>query len=514
MPDQSQSTSSTSPHTLETFRPLLKRLILSLPIPSINETRSLPSSLTKSELELLFSHLSDPSFTSNHAHQAQLGSILSGMRLGGLDAQSDTLTIASEAFLKRAIHVDSQDDHLQSKGVRDEVVRQRLQEEQGWTELLSRSSSYNGTLDLVGTGGDGQDTFNVSTTAAIVASGVPGVRICKHGAKASSSTSGSADLLLSLGIPLLSLTPPIISDLLPTSSFVFLFAQLFHPSLAPLGPIRRALGHPTIFNVLGPLINPAKPSRCILGVHSAYLGQIFAEALLKRGCERAWIVCGKEGLDEISIEGETDVWELTEDKKIKHFVISPKDFGLKSHPLKNVASNSSDENAAIVLHLTQPGNQDRIKANSGEPLQSPLTLQPSSLGTEDQDTLDLLSSLPPIPAGTHLEAIADYTILQTAALLYIGGYADDYHSAASLAKKSLNSGSALRSLQQFRKDAKHQVQEQNAKEQKHKEEKEAEQRHQKIVQGQKDVKDSVDRRRDSFFYAPEPIRSIGVGTSD
>lgn len=130
----------------------------------------------------------------------------------------------------------------------------------------------------------------------------------QHGAKASSSTSGSADLLLSLGIPLLSLTPSIISTLLPTSSFVFLFAQLFHPALAPLGPIRRALGHPTIFNVLGPLINPARPARCILGVHSPYLGEIFAEALKKRrGCERAWIVCGKEGLDEISIEGETDV---------------------------------------------------------------------------------------------------------------------------------------------------------------------------------------------------------------
>lgn len=131
----------------------------------------------------------------------------------------------------------------------------------------------------------------------------------QHGAKASSSTSGSADLLISLSIPLLSLTPSILKPLLPTCSFTFLFAQLFHPSLGPLGPIRRALGFPTIFNVLGPLINPAKPGRCILGVHSPGLGSVFADALLKKGIGRAWVVCGKEGLDEISCEGETDVSE-------------------------------------------------------------------------------------------------------------------------------------------------------------------------------------------------------------
>ena len=500
MPD---AESGPSPHTLETFRPLLKQLILSLPIQTLEETRSLPPQLTPSELQSLFSHLSDPSFTSNHAHQAQLGSVLSGLRLGGLDARADTLSIVSENFLKRSIAVD---DTGRSRG--------ELEEEQqaGWEILKGREDVYHGTLDLVGTGGDGQDTFNVSTTAAIVASGVPGVRVCKHGAKASSSTSGSADLLLSLGVPLLSLTPPIISTLLPTSSFVFLFAQLFHPALAPLGPIRRALGHPTIFNVLGPLINPARPARCILGVHSAYLGDIFAQALLKRGCERAWVVCGKEGLDEISIEGETDVWEL-KDGKVTHFVISPASFGLPSHPLTRVASYSSDENAAIVLHLTQPQRESSL-AHPSQPLKDALRLTPS--GSEDEETLRLLSSLPPIPAGTDLRAIADYTTLQTAALLFVGGYASNYKDATQLAKKSFNSGSALKSLERFRSEATREVQKAQQEHEVHKKRQEAkaeEEEHQRKLQAQKDLRDSVDRRRDSFFYAPEPVRSIGVGTT-
>lgn len=115
------------------------------------------------------------------------------------------------------------------------------------------------------------------------------------------------------------------NPLLPQCSFTFLFAQLFHPSLGPLGPIRRSLGFPTIFNVLGPLINPARPSRCILGVHSPGLGLVFANALKEKGMERAWVVCGKEGLDEISCEGETDVspfWFVGRDAGRKGIKIS------------------------------------------------------------------------------------------------------------------------------------------------------------------------------------------------
>lgn len=322
----------------------------------------------------------------------------------------------------------------------------------------------------------------------------------QHGAKASSSTSGSADLLLSLGIPLLSLTPSVISTLLPSSPFCFLFAQLFHPSLAPLGPIRRALGHPTIFNVLGPLVNPAKPKRCILGVHSAYLGQIFAEALKKRGCQRAWVVCGREGLDEISIEGETDVWQL-DDGVVTHLTLSPSDFGLRSHPLRNVASYSSAENAAIVMHMLG------ADATSSQ---------------EDELEAQLMASLPPLPLDVDVEAIRDYTLLQTSALLFVGGYATDYVEATRLARVSMTStGGARQALRTFRTlsvAAVNKADEEAAKAKKAEVEAQAqdtEVRRLRDARERKDAKDSLmDVRKDEYFYAPEPVRSVGVGTDD
>lgn len=131
----------------------------------------------------------------------------------------------------------------------------------------------------------------------------------QHGARASSSASGSADVLLALGIPLttlpLSRIPSVASSL--EHPFLFLFAPLCHPALGLVAPIRRQLGHPTIFNILGPLLNPARPDYMIVGVHSRYLGLPFAEALKRLGVKRAWVVNGDEGLDEISPEGTSHV---------------------------------------------------------------------------------------------------------------------------------------------------------------------------------------------------------------
>lgn len=182
------STSTSARHTSDTFRPLLKQLILSLPIPGVvtHPSRVSPSALDGNALRLLFQHLSDPEFTSNDASHAQIGSVLSGLYLGGLDIRPETLLIASETFLSKSIPIASQDSR--SELSKRSTVERRIESEQGWTTsskesekeaLVQRWSSYDGTLDLVGTGGDGQDTFNVSTAAAIVASGVPGVRVCK-----------------------------------------------------------------------------------------------------------------------------------------------------------------------------------------------------------------------------------------------------------------------------------------------------------------------------------------------
>lgn len=314
-------------------------------------------------------------------------------------------------------------------------------------------------------------------------------------------------------MPLLSLSPSIISKLLPTSTFSFLFAQLFHPALAPLAPIRRALGHPTIFNVLGPLINPARPRRCILGVHSAYLGEIFASALRQRGCEKAWVVCGKEGLDEISIEGETDVWELSKGK-ITHFTISPASFGINSHPLSAVASCSSQENAAIVLHMVQPGKESSTPANA-KPLAEDLRVVGDAATPEAAASPSMSLPLPAIPAGTDVRAIMDYTLLQTAALLYVGGYSNSLEGATSLARFSMNSGAALRSLDSFRAEAKETVaQAEREEEAQAQSQRRAREDAEAKEQQRKDVGDAVDRRKDEYFYAPEPVRSVGVGTSD
>lgn len=182
-------------------------------------------------------------------------------------------------------------------------------------------------MDIVGTGGDGWDTFNVSTTAAVVAAGT-GVRVAKvreatrtglkmkHGSKAVTSSSGSADLLLSLDCRL-SFPVDQLSSFLPASPFLFLFAPHYHPSLAHIAPIRRSLNFRTIFNVLGPLINPARPQRMVLGVANLNLGDTFAEVLRLLEVERALVVCGEEGLDEISPAGDTFVRLLSRSQALR-----------------------------------------------------------------------------------------------------------------------------------------------------------------------------------------------------
>ncbi|CEH18106.1 anthranilate phosphoribosyltransferase [Ceraceosorus bombacis] len=413
-------------HTQATFRPLLKSLVLSLGAPasagaaaaaastspsangapstasSSAHTRPVPPRPGRDEVEKILSHLSDVSFTANAENHAMLGAALTALRISGLDCQASTLADAARLFLCRAVDLGSSVDRVDA-GEQQEA-------------------EYDGYVDLVGTGGDGQDTFNVSTTAAIVAAGVPGVRVAKHGARASSSTSGSADLLISLGIPLTSLSPSQLGPLLPQLSFTFLFAPLYHPSLGPLASIRRSLGFPTLFNVLGPLINPVKPRRCILGVHSPHLGNVFAEALRERGTERAWVVCGREGLDEISPEGETDVWELRH-KEIKHFVISPASFGLPSHPLKHVNSHSAAENAAIVLKMLRSKEAREDVKQSEELLLLPSEPLSCALELSAVETAPI-QGLPAIPCGTRLKAVEDYTLLQASALLYVAGCAD------------------------------------------------------------------------------------------
>lgn len=487
---QSKSNGKEIQHTGESFRPLLKALAVAASVDAQSGEPKHPtgtSTISHSELQAILEHLADPNFTSSRENHAQIGSALTCLKFCRLDIQSETFALAAKIFLDCCIDV--------SVPALDNAEQEHAD-----------AVEYRGTLDLVGTGGDGKDTFNVSTTAAMVAAGVRGVRVCKHGAKASSSTSGSADLLISLGLPLLSLPASQIPSILRKSKFVFLFAQLYHPALAPLGPIRRSLGFPTIFNVLGPLINPAKPQRCILGVHSYYLGRIFAEAMRQRGTQRAWIVCGQEGLDEISPAGKTDVWQL-ENGEITEFTISPADFGLASHRLEHVGSHSADENAAIVLKLFSTSDSNKLPTG---PLTDRLQLDPQDFVGFAPETMVHIRSLPSIPKGVRLEAVRDYTILQTAALLYVGSYAPTLKQAAQLAQHSMESGDALRSLEIFREEAHLSIQRHEQQILSHAG---TQKQVEAIHESRKSIEESV-AGQDQYSYLPETRQDAAVGTDD
>ncbi|CAB4699160.1 MAG: anthranilate phosphoribosyltransferase [Actinobacteria bacterium] len=200
-------------------------------------------------------------------------------------------------------------------------------------------------VDVVGTGGDGANTFNISTTSAIVAAAA-GAAVAKHGNRAASSASGSADVLEALGFRL-DLTPDRIADSIDTLGFGFMFAQVHHPAMRHAAPIRRELGTRTVFNVLGPLTNPAGARAGIFGVATERLMRTYAEALVKLGTQRAYVVHGFEGIDELSPAGPNQVCEVI-DGEIRERIIDPADFGLPPASHDELRGGTPAENAATT----------------------------------------------------------------------------------------------------------------------------------------------------------------------
>ncbi|MFZ7133548.1 MAG: anthranilate phosphoribosyltransferase [Eubacteriales bacterium] len=203
-------------------------------------------------------------------------------------------------------------------------------------------------LDTCGTGGDGKHTFNVSTVAAIIAASA-GVTTVKHGNRSVSSKCGSADVLEELGIQI-DLDSKTIQDCIKKTNFGFLFAPKFHLSMKHVAPIRRELGVRTIFNVLGPLTNPAKVNTQIMGVYNEHLTEPIAEVLKQLGIKRACVLHSLDGMDEISIFEDTKVTEL-KDGRLETYYIQPKKFGFKEYPFKAVQGESPEENAIIILDI-------------------------------------------------------------------------------------------------------------------------------------------------------------------
>ncbi|CAE8711893.1 unnamed protein product [Polarella glacialis] len=257
-------------------------------------------------------------------------------------------------------------------------------------------------VDIVGTGGDGQDTFNISTAAGLLAAGA-GARIVKHGNRAATSKSGAADIIEALGAKL-EIMPSDVSAVLDAGSFVFLFARSYHPAMKHVGPIRHELGIRTVFNILGPLTNPARPDAMVCGVYTPVLGRLFVEVFKMLGMSRALVVHGCEGLDELSIEGASKVWELHQSGEITEYEVRPSDFGLDAHPLSEVAGGTPEENAAEMRELL---------------------------------------------SGRGRTAVRDMIVMNASAALYAAGKVADFKSGCVAARAALADGRAIQTLDAY-----------------------------------------------------------------
>jgi anthranilate phosphoribosyltransferase len=225
-----------------------------------------------------------------------------------------------------------------------------------------------GTIDTCGTGGDGSGTFNISTAAAIVVAAA-GVRVAKHGNRSVSSRCGSADVFEHLGVRV-DAPPPVVEQTLRTANIAFFFAPTFHPAMKHAGQARRELGMRTAFNLLGPLTNPAGATRQIVGVPRAEFTELLAHALLRLGTERAWVVHGADGLDEISTSGYTKVSECR-GQTVHTFYVHPADVGLRKMAVSELQGGDAAANAAIIRDVLdgRPGApRDVVLLNAGAAL--------------------------------------------------------------------------------------------------------------------------------------------------
>ena len=255
-------------------------------------------------------------------------------------------------------------------------------------------------FEIVGTGGDNSQSFNISTTAALVAA-AGGMKVAKHGNRAASSKCGTADCQEALGINI-DQSPEKCVELLKEVGMCFFFAQKYHTSMKYVGPIRKELGFRTVFNILGPLTNPGNPSMQLLGVYDEYLVEPLAQVLINLGVKRGMVVYGQDKLDEISMSAPTTVCEF-KDGWFKTYTIQPEDFGFERCTKADLEGGSSEENAQITRAIL-----------SGE-------------------------------KGHKRNAV----LMNAGAALYIGGKAESMKAGVELAAKLIDSGEAMRTLEKL-----------------------------------------------------------------
>jgi len=264
---------------------------------------------------------------------------------------------------------------------------------------LNSAGAEEALLDTCGTGGDASGTFNISTVVALVVAGA-GVRVAKHGNRSISSRCGSADVLEELGVAI-DLPPESIRRSIETVGIGFLFAPAMHTATRHAAAARRELGRRTVFNLLGPLTNPARASAQVVGVYDRVVVEPMARALRELGVRRAFVVHGEDGLDEISLSAETFIAELREGQ-VWSYRVSPEDFGLHRTPREAIRGGDAKKNAEIVH-----------------------TILSRALGDDPYRAVVLANA---------------------AAALVAAGKAEDFHAGAELAAKSIDSGAARERL--------------------------------------------------------------------
>ena len=254
---------------------------------------------------------------------------------------------------------------LSTKSARAETIDEISGCAAAMRDHATKVNAGDNIFEIVGTGGDNAHSFNISTTSALViASG--GVKVAKHGNRAASSLSGTADCLEALGVNI-EQTPEKCIKLLEKVGMCFFFAQKYHSSMKYVGPIRKELGFRTVFNILGPLTNPASPTMQLLGVYDGYLAAPLAQVLANLGVKRGMVVYGQDKLDEISLSSPTSVCEIR-DGWFRSYTIKPEDFGFQRCDKSELKGSTPEENAKItrgILRGDKGAKRDAVLMNAG-----------------------------------------------------------------------------------------------------------------------------------------------------
>ena len=256
-------------------------------------------------------------------------------------------------------------------------------------------------VDTCGTGGDGSSSFNISTAAAFVVAGA-GLKVAKHGNRAMSSQCGSADVLEALGVKI-DLGAEAVAECIETVGIGFMFAPIFHPAMKHAAAPRREIGIRTVFNVLGPLTNPARAEFQVIGVPSEELGGKIAAVLHRLGTKHALVVHGRDGMDELSTGGSSLVWEVTEAGVSPPYVVSPQPFGFKEAEMTEIKGGTAEDNAAILRRI--------LDGEKG--------------------------------------SLRDVVVMNAAAALVAGGSAHDLKEGARLAEEAIDNGQAREKLEKL-----------------------------------------------------------------